>query len=497
MPARAKNVLLILTDQQRKDSIGAYGNPVVQTPSLDRLAGEGSRFERAYCQNAFCSPARASILTGLYPRTHGLWHNGIRFDEVGSPTLGDILSIQGYRTGSIGKVHLGPSFGPHPPAGFEESRDYWSRHPEMRHWHGPYCGFHEVEMTHGHVHYSTASGHYGAYLAENFPQGVDLFKRDSALADQGYFETWRNAMPEEHHYSTWIARRTISMIDRFGSDPFFIHCSFPDPHHPLSACQPYGSMYDPGGMPEPLTASIHELEAMPPVYLAYHLGRENYFAKVPSFPEEIAGEPLREMMAQMYGMVTHVDRCVGQIVDHLQARGLLDETLIIFTTDHGELMGDHGLVLKGPFYYQSLLNVPLIIRAPGAMPAVRHELVAHVDLVPTILDCLGLAGPDYLPGRSLKGHLDGQPCEVRDAVLTEFRPFGGSNMKVLHTGRWKYVYYHGEPWGELFDRQQDPEERTNLFGDPAYAKVQAELHARLLEELVGTEAAWPARGQWL
>jgi arylsulfatase A-like enzyme len=287
------------------------------------------------------------------------------------------------------------------------------------------------------------------------------------------------------------------MIDRLGSEAFFIHCSFPDPHHPLSACEPYGSMYDPGGMPEPLTASIDELKAMPPVYLAYHLGQENYFAKVPSFPEEIAGEPLREMMAQMYGMVTHVDRCVGRIVDHLQARGLLDETLIIFTTDHGELMGDHGLVLKGPFYYQSLLNVPLIIRAPGATPAVRHELVAHVDLVPTILDCLGLAGPDYLPGRSLKGHLDGQPCEVRDAVLTEFRPFGGSNMKVLHTGQWKYVYYHGEPWGELFDRQQDPEERTNLFGDPAYAKMQAELHARLLEELVGTEAAWPARGQWL
>ena len=497
MPGKAKNVLLLLTDQQRKDSIGAYGNPLVRTPSLDRLAAEGVRFERAYCQNPFCSPSRASILTGLYPRTHGLWHNGIRFDAVGAPTLADMLGEHGYRTGSVGKIHLGPSFGPHPPSGFEESRDYWSKHPQMRHWRGPYCGFQEVEMTHGHVHYSATSGHYGAYLAEEFPEGVDLFKRDSALLDQGYFETWRNAMPEEHHYNTWIAQRTIGMIDRFGAEPFFIHCSFPDPHHPLSACEPYASMYDPAEVPQPIPASLEELERMPPVYRAYYLGRENFFGKPPSFPDKIAGEPLREMMAQMYGMVTHVDRCIGRILDHLGARGLLDETLIIFTTDHGELMGDHGFVLKGPFFYQSLLNVPLIVSAPGAEPAVRRELVAHVDLVPTILDSLGLELPEYLPGRSLAGQLRGQPGDVRDAVLTEFRPFGGPNMKLLHTDRWKYVYYAGQPWGELFDLREDPLERRNLFGQPDRADVQGQLHARLLDELVATEAPWPARGPWL
>ena len=134
MAGKAKNVLLILTDQQRKDSIGAYGNGFVQTENIDRLAAEGVRFERTYCQNPFCCPSRASILTGLYQRTHGLWHNGIRFDEVGVPTLGDILTQEGFRTGSVGKIHLGPRFGPHPPAGFEESSDYWDRHPEMRRW---------------------------------------------------------------------------------------------------------------------------------------------------------------------------------------------------------------------------------------------------------------------------------------------------------------------------------------------------------------------------
>ena len=217
---------------------------------------------------------------------------------------------------------------------------------------------------------------------------------------------------------------------------------------------------------------------------------------MPSFPEKIAGAPLREMMAQMYGMVTHVDRCIGRILDHVESRGLLDNTLVIFTTDHGELMGDHGLVLKGPFFYQSLLNVPLIIQLPGAKPGVRSELVAHVDLVPTVLGVLGLKTPDYLPGRSLAGHLDGRPERVRDGVLTEFRPFKSPNIKALHAGNWRYVHYAGEPWGELFNLREDPEERRNLFGTPAAAKVQGELHARLLEELVLTEAAWPEPGPW-
>ena len=327
------------------------------------------------------------------------------------------------------------------------------------------------------------------------PKNVLLFLTDQQRTDS--IGAYGNAVVQTHHYNTWIADRTLEMIDRFAGEPFFIHCSFPDPHHPLSACEPYNTMYDPADVPQPLTASPAELGQLPPVYLDYHLGRENYFAKPPSFPDEIAGAPLREMTAQMYGMITHVDRCIGRVLDHLAARGLLAETLIVFTSDHGELMGDHGLVLKGPFFYQSLLNVPLVVAGPGVEAGVRQELAGHIDLVPTILDCLGVGLPDYLPGESLAGHLRGEPARERDAVLTEFRPFGGPNMKVLHTRRWRYVYYGGEPYGELFDLETDPQERRNLFGDPAHAAVGAELHGRLLDELVATEAAWPARGPWV
>ncbi|MBI3970477.1 MAG: sulfatase-like hydrolase/transferase, partial [Chloroflexi bacterium] len=377
----------------------------------------------------------------------------------------------------------------------QESQDYWQRHPEMAAWRGPYCGFQEVELTVGHVHYATKGGHYAAYLRETYPEGIELLKRERALVDPGYFETWHNALPEAYHYNTWIAERTIAMIDRFATEPFFVQCSFPDPHHPFSACEPYASLYDPAAMPEPIPASLGELERMPPHYRAVHLGQENEYSRARNFRRDIAGAPLREMMAQMYGMVTHVDHCVGRIVDHLAARGLLDETLVIFTTDHGELLGDHGFLLKGPFFYRALLNVPLIVRCPGAAPAVRDELVSHLDLVPTVLECLGFDPPSYLPGHSLRGQLHGQPAYVRDAVLTEYRPHG-KNMKVLHTREWKYVYYHGEPYGELFDLTNDPQERHNRFDEPPYASQRRAMHDRLLDELVGTESTWPAKGNW-
>jgi arylsulfatase len=496
MPENIRNVLLFLTDQQRKDSLGAYGNPIARTPNFDRIAGEGVRFQRAYTQNPFCCPARASILTGTYPRTHGMWHNGIQFLN-GVATLGDILQKEGFRTGSVGKIHLNPWFGPHPPVAYEESRSYWEKHPEMAAWHGPYVGFQEVEMVQGHGHYSMYAGHYAAYLKEHFPEGAELLKREKALKDEGYRETWHNAIPEEHHYNTWIADRTVEMIDRFAEDRFFIHCSFPDPHHPFTACEPYASMYSPKDMPDSIPPSLEELERMPPYYLKQHQGQPSFYdGKPPNFSQDIAGAPLRGIKAQTYGMVTHVDACIGRIMEHLESRNLLDKTLILFTTDHGELLGDHGFLYKGPFYYQCLVNVPLLMRFPGQEPRVVDDLVAHVDIVPTTLESLELEIPTYLPGNSLAGCSSGRPSKRRDAVLTEFRPFGCPNMKVLHTERWKYTYYEGEEYGELFDLAEDPEERRNLFDDPGCRKVKTELEKRLLDELVATEAPWPPRGNW-
>lgn len=524
MPHSAKNVVLLLTDQCRRDFLGCYGNAIAQTPQIDALAASGVRFDSAYTQNPFCCPARASILTGTYPRTHHLWHNGIQF-KAGVPTLGDLLQESGVRTGSVGKIHVNPRFGSAPPVGFEESDAYWNAHPEMAEWRGPYVGFQDVRMTNGHVAYSVRTGHYAADLKKRFPEGVDLMKRESALRDDGWVQTWRNSIPEEYHYNTWIADETIGLVDAYGDDRFFLHVSFPDPHHPFSACEPYSSMFDDAEMPASIPYSRAELEALPPHYLAHHEGRRSFFeGSPPSFREKIEGAPLAEMKRQAYGMMTHVDRSIGRIVSHLAERGLLDDTMLIFTTDHGELLGDHGFYLKGPFFYQSLLNVPMIIALPrswgyGARGAraeqsaqTNSDYVAHVDLVPTILSAMGAPVPGYLPGHSLLPLLVGgdsasgeQSADYapRDAVLTEFRPFGAPNMKVLHHDGWKLVYYGAYPdagapiAGELFDLANDPEEHRNLWNDPHHAARQALMSERLLLELNETEAPWPPKGDWL
>lgn len=525
MSAQVKNAILFLTDQLRKDFLGCYGNPTARTPNLDRIAHDGVQFERAYTQNPFCCPARASILTGTYPRTHGLWHNGIQF-QAGCPTIGDILSPFNVHPGTVGKIHVNPWFGPAPPENYQESASYWQEHPEMADWNGPYVGFQDVRMTFGHVAYSTRAGHYGAYLSREFPEGPDLMSRDGALRDDGYVQTWRNAIPEEHHYNTWIADNTIDLIDSYGSDRFFLHVSFPDPHHPFSACEPYASMFDCVDMPESIPWSEDELAQMPPHYLKQHRGEPSFYDKAPpGFADEIDGDPLNEIKRQGYGMTTHVDTSIGRIVDHLQKQGLLDDTLLIFTADHGELLGDHGLLLKGPFFYQQLVNIPIIVRPPsswrqtansGTTASANNDLVAHVDIVPTILDAMGLEVPDYLPGQSLvpvlagtgsgeasaSGAAGAKPAggagayTPRDAVLTEFRPFDCPNMKVIHEETRKLVYYEGETYGELFNLAEDPDEHHNLWDDAAYATEKVRLKERLLDELVATEAAWPLRGPW-
>lgn len=492
---RPRNVILFLTDQQRLDSIGAYGNSVASTPNLDWIASRGVRYTRAYTHTPWCSPARTSILTGTYLRTHGVWHNGIQF-LTGVPTIANMLGTCGYRTGSVGKVHVNPWFGAAPPAAFEESDGYWASHPEIADWHGPYLGFQEVDLVHGHGHYSMTSGHYAAYLDRCFPDGKDLLKRPAALFDLGYRECWKNAIPERHHYNAWIADRTIEMIDRFGSDPFFIHCSFPDPHHPFTACEPYASMFDPDDMPDPLPYSETQLGQLPPHYLKQHHGIPSFDKRPPDFPNEIAGTPLRHIMAQTYGMVSHVDACIGRILEHLRRSGRLDETLIIFTTDHGELLGDHGFIYKGPFCYQCLMNVPLLAMGPGVSAGVRSDLVCHVDILPSILAQLGLAVPSHATGRPLPGLLPPDWAYFpRDAVLSEFRPRPAFSMKILHTARYRYVFYHGQSYGELFDLLEDPGETTNRFDDGDYARVRKELHERLLMELAATESPWPEQSE--
>jgi len=479
------NVLLFYTDQQRCDSLGCYGNPVIDTPNVDLLAAQGLRFDRAYVQNPVCMPSRVSLLTGLHPRDHGVWTNGVPFC-LGAETLPAFLGEHGYATAAVGKLHLNP-FGEAPEPYVRESRPWWAEHPEMKDWHGPYLGFQEVELVTGHVSY--ASGHYRHYLEQVFPQGIELLRKESALPPHtDAASTWKNAIPAEHHYNRWIADKTKGMLRKLRDRPFFIQCSFPDPHFPFSAPQPYCDLYSPADVLSPIPAEDASRRDEPP---HFELFRELY-------AKGQTERHFREMAAQTYGMVRFVDECVGEVMEELGRLGLRDDTLVIFTSDHGELLGDHGLIYKGPYLFQPLVRTPFILSCPSRFAGGRacSSLAGQVDLFPTVAEFLGVAPPAYLPGRSLAPVLAGDSSSVRDAVLTEFHcsypqlglPF---NLKALHTDRWKYVHYANHPTGELYDLHNDPDERRNLFNDPQHRQTRQDLQTRLLDELVRTEADWP------
>ena len=319
----------------------------------------------------------------------------------------------------------------------------------------------------------------------------------------------KSGLPDELHASTWVADRTIAYLDEAasGERPFFAVCSFPDPHHPFAPPAPWCDMYDPAAMRVPATfhGALERLEGpkgMPPHFAeqarsAWH----RTGPKEADYPDGMPEEHLREIMAHYYGSISLIDHNVGRVLASLDRLGLSENTLVIFTSDHGELLGDHGLLQKGPFLYEGLVKVPLLWRLPQRIRAgeVLEAPVGHVDVASTVLELLGIDEPLGMQGQSLAGTLSGAagPEALRPWVLTEYRKGfePDLSLKQIHTadGRYKLTRYGQGEWGELFDLREDPEERVNRFGDPGCAVVQRELEGLLLEALIATEDPLPAQ----
>ncbi len=487
------NVLLITTDQQRADSIGAYGNPVCQTPNLDRLAAEGVRFDACRTQNPYCQPSRASILTGTYPSTHGVICNGYDLPEdAESWAVSTRFHEAGYRTALIGKAHFASVY-PQLPTGKLESVEGSARMPDG--WTGPYFGFDHVELIlFGHMlRMSPITGswnwcfgpppmglHYARYLfrdgLEKGRERLRLMQPEAAGATFDRTQTWKNQVAEEDHPTTWVADRAIDWL-RSVEGPFFGWVSFTDPHHPMDPPKPWCDLYDPADCLS-LLPEVHpeEFETKPPIHRVISQGMRGA-------PNEWANpggahysrEELATMFAGYYGMVSQLDHQIGRVVGTLEERGLLDDTLVLVTTDHGELLGDHQMVFKGPVHYEGLLRVPLIVRGPGlARGTVIQDPVGTIDLGPTALAAAGLAVPEYMEGRPL---FDGP----REHVLTEndHMIFGRLPLRTLTTSRYKITRYMEHPWGELYDLQEDPGEIVNRFDDPEYQNLRSDLLATL------------------
>ncbi|MDI7275553.1 MAG: sulfatase-like hydrolase/transferase [Anaerolineae bacterium] len=506
------NILCIVTDQQRADHLGCTGNSVLRTPHIDRLAATGVRFTRAYVNNPLCMPGRATLFTGQTPRGHGVRTNGIPLSPS-LPTIVHTLAACGYRTHAVGKLHLtcfspqsGQGVSSLDPQAYAESWLLWER-GRTSGLPAPYYGFQTVEFVGGHGSYLW--GHYARWLEAHHPGALDLYRPEKALRPPtGADQSWVSAIPPEWHHSTWIADRSIAFLEQEGrGQPFFLWCSFPDPHHPFCPPEPYASRYDPATIPLPIRRD-GEFDDLPPHHRRMY--QEGVVTSGRRAPCHMPDAHMQEIIAHTYGMIALIDEQVGRILGCLDTLGLRDRTVVVFLSDHGDLMGDHGLLNKGPFHYEGLLRVPLIWSWPGHFPAGRATsgLASLLDFAPTLLELCALSipegpvpptpeAPEMLPpwpGVSLLRVLTGETESVREAVVVENdEDYLGLRLRTLVTDRYKLTMYAGETYGELYDLSEDPHELYNRWRYPAYGAVRDALLLRLLHELVRTDSVLPRR----
>lgn len=524
MPDRP-NILFIHTDEQRVDSLGCYGNETVSTPAIDRLSETGVTFDEGHCTHPLCSPSRASLLTGRYPSANGVWRNGIPLDEAEETTIAQLLNDAGYETGLVGKAHFTPYNGD--PAVHAESVhtrsvdddecwEYWEE------FSGPYYGFEDVRMTLFHGPLERTGGHYGLWLENNHADSKHLFEQSEALADTDpALNSWKSAVPLELHSSTWVADQTIDFIENSDDEsPFFAWVGFPDPHFPYNPPEPYCHRYEPDDVPLPDDPNGEVWENRDvPRYIEYHLD-EKYGVDF----RELDESQQREIVAHTYAMVDLVDDSVGRILDALEDAGRDENTVVVFTSDHGDWLGDHGLFQKGVPHTRDLTRIPWIVRWPDvSIPGRRVDSpTSQVDLVPTLLDAAGVDVPYGVQGESLRPVLSGEKESVRPFAYVEHRHEGyrrDSNLvrnprddtsggamqdiinwsaedihiKTIYADDHRLSYVTGVPqeYGELFDHREDPHEMENLW-DTSRVKKR-EMMDHLVDALIHAQDPLPER----
>jgi arylsulfatase A-like enzyme len=460
MSSQRPNILLLSTDEHRFDCLGCYGNPVIRTPNLDRIAAEGVRFNRGYVQNPMCMPSRMAIMTGRYCAEHGCNINctGIPEHEQ-AHTFMRHLQDAGYYTAGIGKMHMMPKWGP--------------------------FGFTYLDLVEGKA---DANNQYTDYLKA---KGLNDLQHQ-ALGEKLPFGTYTNALPVEDTIDAFIGRRATRWLETWqGEQPFFLWVSFCNPHFPFDPPVPYDTLYDPTEVPLPVWRE-GEMDTKPTQRQLQH--ERGY--------DTLTEPQLRQIVANYYGNITLVDDRVGHILDVLDQRGWMDNTLIAFISDHGDHLGDHRLLLKsGVTFYDACVRVPYLIRYPCTFPQglVCDELVEAIDLPATLLDVAGVHVPETMQGRSLVGLAEGKLKDVagwRDDAFSEIDLRINPRMhgpKAAHardyvamicTHEWKYVHFPTLGIGELYDLVNDPHELINLFYDPAYADKVAEMRVRLLNRFM-------------
>lgn len=437
------NILWYCTDQQRFDTIGALGNPYVQTPTIDRLVREGVAFTHAYCQSPICTPSRTSFMTGMYSsKVHNTRNGNESFPDF-PPLVSKLIADSGYECGLVGKFHL-QSSGHRTEPRLDDGYSFWKfSHAPRDDW----------ETGHDYAEWVRARG--------------------------GDLDSLRNSedrVPAELHQTSWASEMAIDFITKQRSCPWMLSVNIYDPHPPFIPPKAYLEQFDPESMPGPY-------------FQPNDLKQQQKLAKI-DFQGEVIPPEQRNgklIQAKYYAMIKLIDDQFARILDTLEATGQRENTVIIFTSDHGESLGDHGLLMKGCRFYEGLVRVPLIFSWPGKFQQnlQSNALVELLDKTSTIVELAGLQQPEHMQGQSLLPILQGNadPHQLRDFVRSEYfdalDPFftgGEGTFATMHrTHKYKLSVYHGHDLGELYDLEHDPWEFNDLWDDPEYQHIKHEL----------------------
>jgi len=493
------NIVIICSDQHRAASMGCYGNPVCRTPNLDRLAAQGVLLERCFAQNPVCSPQRASIMTGRLSRNHGTLVNGIPLRRD-LPTMADILAAHGYRTAAIGKTHLSPQ-----AEGPKEAPHYGFQHLEYLEDSkvGPYLDW-VLEHYPEHEGYIVGTM-FNLPTSERYWQGRRDFRKEYLQARERHVRpleisdtcNWGfghyNPMPEEAHQNRWIAERVLAWLERHPrGEPLFLWVGFVDPHNPFDPPARFREMYPPEAVDERIHRDGEE-ELWPPHTKAFR----RYY-------ERFTERDWRVLRALYYGSVTFMDQEIGRIIEALEQTLDMENTIVVYTSDHGEILGDHGICGKCAYHYDSCIRVPMICRWDGhwAAGSRQEEIVESTDLPATLLAAAGVEHDVVMEGRSFEPLLRGEAWpEARGHAYSESYSGGPEDptpapltwAKTIRTPRWRATFYPNADYGELFDLENDPQEVRNLWFEPACRGVIEEHRRILLDRLVMMD--YPLRPQ--
>lgn len=501
------NILLIITDQQRYDSLGCTGNAHALTPHLDALAADGSLCHRFFTVNSVCMPARASLITGLYPANHGVWNNGIPLARRGYtpetpteggglprgitsavsqlPTIADLFAHAGYRTASVGKLHFTPTQS-HPSLGYHESRQRWiDRDPALDNWHGPYYGFQHVDLTIGHG--ENVEGHYRRWLDAHFPGMHDRVMHAQKHATRPcptVPQAYEGALPIEAHPSTWCAQRASDYIRNAANtnDPFFLWVGFADPHHPFTPPAELARQFTSRDI-APSRCPLGDYPDKPASLRRFMRPDSGWHC-----PEDAV-----RLVRQYTDAMNHlVDRSVGHILQTLRDTNQYDNTIIVFMSDHGEYLGDFGLLFKTNHPAEPLGHVPLILRAPGHdLPPHLHNTLGTVDILPTLCTMADVPVPTHCHGQDLHSILT---AGRRHPLMAQNFPADADYRSLtLYDDQHRYTWYPGTDEFELYDHAHDPCEHINRAHGNNEDPAAQTLHTALLEEYART--AYPQTGR--